>query len=464
MTLSQSQIVSTFANLLGADKIITGDRLAFRNPGYCRHSYSAGVVLTPETTADVAAICAHATECGVSVVAHGGLTGLVEGTATTQGQVAVSFERMNKILRVDPLQGVAIVQAGVVLADVIAAAKEVNLQPGVTLPSRGGCTLGGMTATNAGGVQAIRYGMMRDNILGLTAVLADGRVLDLMNCLVKNNAGYDLKQIFIGSEGTLGLITEVVIKLHAIPDKTETALVGCDDTDSLFSLLGQARSHFGGQLLSFEVMWPEYFQLTTSQPGFGPPLMQDAQGVYAILETGQWSGCPSETSPLNEFLARAYDDGHITDGIVAQSEAQRSTIWRAREDSDAVEIVHGACLSYDVGMELCNIPEYIRRLQTRLTAEFSDLSVYIYGHLGDGNLHVTLGLSPDALAERHLYDRAFYDILKDFQGTTISAEHGIGLEKKEFLPLSRTSGVLACMAELKRSFDPENILNPGKIL
>lgn len=464
MTLTQTRIVSAFTSLLGADKIITGDRLAMRNPGYCPHSYSAGVLLTPETTEDVAAICVQASRCGVSIVPHGGLTGLVEGTATTTGQVAVSFERMNKILRIDPLQGVAIAEAGVVLEDVITAAKEVNLQPGVNLPSRGSCTLGGMAATNAGGIQAIRYGMMRDNILGLTAVLADGQVLDLMNCLVKNNAGYDLKQIFIGSEGTLGLITEVVIKLHTIPAKTETALVGCADTDSLFALLRQTRAHFGGQLLSFEVMWPAYYQLTTRQPGFGPPLMRDVQGVYAIIETGQWNERPSEISPLSEFLARAYEDDHIRDGIVAQSEAQRTAIWRAREDSDAIETRHGACLSYDVGMELRDIPAYIQHLQKKLTAEFSDLAVYIYGHLGDGNLHVTLGIPPAALAGRQQYDRIFYDILKDFEGTTVSAEHGIGLEKKEFLPLSRTPGVLASMAELKRSYDPEHILNPGKIL
>ncbi|MGC1427699.1 MAG: FAD-binding oxidoreductase [Albidovulum sp.] len=227
VSITPGDLISYFSKHIGAEKVLSGDRLALRHSEYCAEAYDCGVLLLPETTQDVSAICAAATEAGVSVVPHGGLTGLVDGTGSHPGQVAISFERMNKILRVDPLQGVAIVEAGVVLQDLIDATTEQGLQPGVVLPSRGTCTLGGMVATNAGGIQAIKYGMMRDNILGLTVVLASGEVLDLNNTLVKNNAGYDLKQMFIGAEGTLGLITQIVVRLHPVPRDREVALIGC---------------------------------------------------------------------------------------------------------------------------------------------------------------------------------------------------------------------------------------------
>lgn len=319
MTITQSEIIAIFSRLLGPDKIVSGDRLAQRNPGYCPNAFDGGVLLTPETTDDVSEICSEASKHGISIVPHGGLTGLVEATETTPGFVAVSFERMNKILRIDPLQGVATVEAGTVLEDLISAAAEYNVQPGVDLPSRGTCTLGGMAGTNAGGIQAIRYGMMRDNILGLTAVLANGEVLELNNSLVKNNSGYDLKQMFIGSEGTLGLMTQIVVKLHPIPCHRETALVGCPDTDGLFSLLAHTRGHFGGQLLSFEVMWPEYYQVTTGQAGFGTSLLDEPHSVYAVIEVGEWNGVSSGESELSDYLADALEEGWVSDAICPSS-------------------------------------------------------------------------------------------------------------------------------------------------
>ncbi len=461
--LDQNAIVATFMSLLGESKVLSGDRLALRDPGYCSNSYACGVLLLPENTEDVSRICAKAGQLGLSLVPHGGMTGLVDGTQTSQGQVALSFERINSIKRIDPMQRIAVVDAGVTLQDLITACAEFNLQPGVNLPSRGSCTIGGMAATNAGGIQAIRYGMMRENILGMTVVLASGEILDLSNTLVKNNAGYDLKQLFIGSEGTLGLITQLVLKLHALPVRTETALIACPNATSLLILLEHARNQFGEQLLSFEAMWPEYFKVTSSQPGIDATVLEDTHGIYAILETGQCNELPADVSMLEDFLATAFENQTISDGIVAQSAAQRTLIWRIREDSEVPYTKHRTCLSYDVGLELQDIPIFVERLQGLLEVQYPDLGLYVFGHLGDGNLHLMLGITQDHQPDRSQFDQLVYCLLKEFAGSTISAEHGIGLEKKDYLSFSRTSSVLKNMALLKRSFDPQNILNAGKI-
>ena len=460
---NQKAIVAAFNLLLGENKVLSGDRLATRDPGYCSHNYACGVLLLPEDTDDVSRICVKVAQLGLSLVPHGGRTGLVDSTQTSQGQVALSFERINSITRIDPLQRIAVVGAGVILQDLITACADVKLQPGVDLPSRGSCTIGGMAATNAGGIQAIRYGMMRENILGMTVVLANGEILDLTNSLVKNNAGYDLKHVFIGSEGTLGLITQLVVKLHTLPVRTETALIACPDATSLLVLLEHARNHFGDQLLSFEAMWPEYFKVTSNQPGIDRNLLDDTHGIYAILETGQWNETSAATSTLSDFLATAFENQTISDGIVAQSVAQSAMIWRIREDSEVPYALYPTCLSYDVGLEIQDIPIFVQRLQQLLELEHPDLSLYVFGHLGDGNLHLMLGITREHPVARSLFDQLVYGLLKEFTGSTISAEHGIGLEKKDYLPLSCTPSVLKNMAYLKQSFDPENILNPGKI-
>ena len=452
-----------FEALIGAENVITGERLSERHPGYCADSFACGVLLTPRSTQEVSRICSLASRNGIGIVAHGGLTGLVDGTETAPGQVAVSFEKMNRIVKVDPLQGIAITEAGATLQALADAAAEHTIMPGVDVPSRGSCTIGGMVATNAGGVRAIRYGMMRDNVLGLEAVLADGTVLDVRNSLIKNNAGYDLKHLFIGSEGTLGLVTQVVVKLHDIPRRLHTALVGCAGMDGLFDLLRKARARFGGDLLSFEAMWPDYFRLTCRQPGFGPDLMRGDLAVYAVIETGQW-GEASEESPLTDFLAEAYEAGSIADAVIAQSDAQRAAIWRAREDSDAADAEHGGCLSFDVGLEIKDIPDYVTALQKRFSAEFPDVTLYVFGHLGDGNLHVMAGQpSSGKFVGRNAIEEIVYGSLAAFDGTTVSAEHGIGLEKRPHLHLSNSPDAIGCMKTLKSALDPNGALNRNKI-
>ena len=454
-----NQISELFAQAIGAKNVITGERLSLHGTGYCAASYDGGVLLTPGSAQDVSEICRLAAEHELAIVPHGGLTGLVQGTATAPGQVALSLEKMNRILDLDPVQGVVTAEAGVTLQQVIDAAEPHGLAPGVDLPSRGSCTLGGLASTNAGGIQAIRYGMARDNILGLEAVLADGTVLDLNNTLLKNNAGYDLKQLFIGSEGTLGIITKITLRLHSRPSSVQTALIGCAGTEDLFQVLASARKAFGGSLLSFEAMWPEFFtQIATH---LGNRLVSPDCGIYGVIETGHWGGTEHEEA-LTAFLAQCFEGGLLLDGTVAQSETQRRTIWQLREDADVIESLCGPCLSYDVGLRLNDIPGYVEQLQMRIAKDCPDAGCYVFGHMGDGNLHIMAGPAADP-ASHAAIDGAVYGVLQQFAGTTVSAEHGIGLEKRAHLPLSRPEAAIAAMKQLKAAFDPGLLLNPAKI-
>lgn len=452
-----------FASALRPDQIVTGDRLAARDPGYCGRSLGCRVLLLPESTEDVSAICRIADEAGIAIVPHGGLTGLVDGTASYPGQVAVSLERMNRILKIDPDQRIAVVEAGAILQDVIDAAAPYRLMPGFDIPSRGSARIGGLISTNAGGVRVLRYGMVRQNILGLEAVLAGGEVLDAMNVLQKNNAGYDLKHMFIDAEGTLGIVTRAVIALTPSPLETRIALVAAARFEDIAALLAAARTRFDSQLLSFEVMWPEYYRHTTAQPGFGPLPLSADHSIYAIIEIGFWGSEPAGECPLTDFLETAFAAEQLTDAVVARSEAQRAAIWRAREDGDSIEGHFGACIDYDVGIELGAMADYVARLRARLAETAPDHPPFVYGHIGDGNLHVTFGLPPERLKDRAIFDAAVYGSLEGLGATTVSAEHGIGEEKRDVLPLSRDAVYRAVMARVKSCLDPKGIMNPGKI-
>ena len=450
------------SNVIGAENVVSADQLKDRNPGYCKESLDAAIMVLPRNTEELAAICRVSHENSIPLVSHGGLTGLVDGTASHPGEVIVSFERMNKILRIDPIQGIADVEPGVTLQNLEEALTKHDMIVGVDIPARGSCTIGGMVSTNAGGVRVLKYGMMRQNVLGLEVVLADGKILEMISPLMKNNAGYDMKQNFIGSEGTLGLVSRIVLKLWPAPKATSCALAACEGIPQLSELFTEARRILGGDLLSFEAMWPEYYRLTTSQPGFGTPPLGPDFGIYSVIEV---SGDSDDTAQeaLMSLVEPAFENGLVSDAVVAQSEGERASIWRAREDSDAIEHGYEANLSYDIGLELKFMDSFAITLIERFKFEFPDTTPYIFGHVGDGNLHVMFGLTEEQAQNRKVYDDLLYNTVSEFEGSTISAEHGIGLEKKDYLNQSITPQTLEAMKLFKSTFDPKNILNPGKI-
>ena len=454
-------LVEQLTDIVGQSNVLTGTDVTSRNPGYCLASMDAGLLVRPATTDEVSAIAVCAQANNRVLVPHGGMTGLVQGTTSEEENIIISFERMNKVLRVDPVQNVLVAQAGVKLQDAHDAAAEYGLMLGVDIPSRGSCTVGGIISTNAGGVRVIRYGMTRENVLGLDAVLPDGSILNASNTLMKNNAGFDLKQLFIGSEGTLGLVTQAVFKLFPKPVSESTALVGADSVASIIKLLAKARKDLGSNLLSFEVMWEDYYRDSTAAPGARRPL-EDRYPLYAILEAGQWAGGANDQ--LQSFLEEALEEGSIEDAVIAASLTERNDIWKSREDSEAIIQRYDRICSYDIGFEASDIEPFVTSLKRAMAAKWPDKSVYVFGHLGDGNLHVILGHTHEEYAQRKQYDDVLYGEVARFNNSTVSAEHGIGLEKRDYLHYSRSENQRNLMQKLMQAVDPAGTLNPGKIV
>ncbi len=452
-----------FAGICPPDAIVTPGALRRRDPGYSDTSRDAGLLLRPDSTGMVAAICAAASAAGIGIVPQGGLTGLVDGTATTPGQVALSLERMTRILRVDSRQGIIVAEAGATLQQVNDAAAEHGMMTGIDIPSRGSCTIGGVISTNAGGIRVIRYGMTRDNVLGLTVVLSDGTVLSDMNTLVKNNTGYDLKQLFIGSEGTLGVVTAAVLKLFQRPAATAVALLDCPDLASAQELLALARVRADAELMAFEAMWPDYYRLTSSHLCPGREPLPPDDGLKIIIEAAGPDPDAAEAVLLDIF-EEASDASLVGEGVIAKSQSEQAAIWSLREDSDLVARPHGAILSYDVSIEAGEIAGFLARWDAARALACPEAGSYVFGHLGDCNLHVCLAVTPEQARDHAGIDRAFYGTVAATPAASFSAEHGIGLSKRAELAARSPAAKLAMMRRIKAALDPAGIMNPGKVL
>lgn len=455
-----TDIIDTLARALGEDALLTGAAVRARTCGYWDSSpLRAKAIARPRSTAEVSTLLRLCNAVKQPVVMHGGLTGCAEGHRSGDDDIVLSLERMTAIEEVDPVGSVAVVQAGVVLESLHRALAEHDLTFPVDLGARGSCTIGGNIATNAGGVTVLRYGMTRDLILGLEVVLADGRILSSMNRMLKNNAGFDLKQMFIGSEGTLGVITRAVLKLVPCAIGYQSALVAVDRFDHVVSLLTRARRCAAAPLTSFELMWGDYYRVVTGPGQLRQPLRRDHR-FYVLLD------CESVTdAPLAALLERALDDDVVADAVLARSQAQRDDFWRIRENFEPI-LAHEPSFLYDVSLPLKDMEVYIDQVAEKVCDSFGPDHLYVFGHVADGNLH--LFVQAEAGRDRdgdlkQAADRAVYEPLRQFGGS-VSAEHGIGHQKKAWLSLTRTPEEIAMMHRLKAMLDPEAILNPGVII
>jgi FAD/FMN-containing dehydrogenase len=450
-------------DLVDAGGYLPAEAVAERSAGIWRADHlEAGALVRPQSTEEVARVLAWCNEHGVAVVAQGGLTGLVHGADASPEQVILSLERMRAIEGIDPRQRTATVQAGVTLQALEEAVDEEGLLFPLDLGARGTATLGGNAATNAGGNRVIRYGMMRDMVLGLEAVLADGTVVSSMNHLIKNNTGYDLKQLFIGSEGTLGVITRLVLRLREKPATRSMALVAVDEFDKVAALLKHMDHGLGGSLSAFEALWHDFYRLVTSPPAKGRPPVQQDYPYYVLLES-QGASRELDEARFQNALEGAFEAGLIADAAVAQSEADCQAFWALRDDVE--QTMHGgAPVIFDVSLPVAAMEAYTMALPAALEAAIGEHRLFIFGHLGDGNLHVIVQVAPEAYEHlRPKVEAVVYEPLEAVGGS-VSAEHGIGLEKKPWLSLSRSPVELALMRRLKEALDPRGILNPGKIL
>jgi len=454
-----SSVVSELGRILG-ERAIVAAADARQRVGWTGEAVSAAALVRPANTEQVSATLAVCNAAGQPVVPHGGLTGLVRGASTAPDDLALSLERMNAVEDLDPTGRTMTVQAGVPLQTVQERAAEAGLMFPVDLGARGSCTIGGNAATNAGGVRVIRYGMMRQNVLGLEVVLADGRVLGSLNRMLKNNAGYDLKQLFIGSEGTLGVITRLVLRLVERPRSQDTALVGVNEFDQVSRVLRHMDASLGGRLSAFEVMWRDHYLLATRESGrHASPL--DGDYAYWVLLESLGSEPEADREDFESALAAAHEQGLIEDAVIAKSAAERGAIWGIRDDVEIL-LQFDPILLFDVSLPIRDMPAYLDEVRAALDAACPDNRCFVFGHLGDGNLHLSIAPGKRDAGLQEQVEGIVYGPLQRIGGS-ISAEHGIGLAKKPHLSLARGEAEIGLMRELKTVLDPNGILNPGKV-
>ena len=455
-------IVDALRAIVGTDGVLDQTEVATRSAGAMRQdNLKALALVRPVSTQEVSEVLQWCNANGVAVVTQGGLTGLVHGSDASGAEVILSMERMRLIEDIDCRQRTASVQAGVVLQVLQEAVAAHDLTFPLDLGARGTATIGGNAATNAGGNRVIRYGMMRDMVLGLEVVLADGTVISSMNSLLKNNTGYDLKQLFIGSEGTLGVITRLVLRLREKPQNSNVAFVAANSFDAVANLLKHMDRSLGGTLSAFEVMWQSFYQLVTTPPATGKPPVSQEYPFYVLIES-QGADRESDTQRFNAALEAAMEQGLIADAAISQSDSDCKRFWSLRDDVGQVTR-DGAPVVFDVSLPIAEMEQFAKKLGDALPQAIGDHKLWIFGHLGDSNLHVIVQVPPQVyVASRPKIEVLVYGGLKDFRGS-VSAEHGIGLEKKAWLAVSRNEAELNLMRTLKKALDPKGILNPGKI-
>ena len=425
-----------------------------------KYTGRSALLLKPATTEQVSAILAIAHETGTAIVPQGGNTGLVGGQIPFHGEVLLSLKRMNKVRSADGM--VLTAEAGVTLAAAQAAAAAQNFLFPLTLASEGSCTIGGNVSTNAGGNHVLRYGMMRALVLGLEVVLADGRVLPMLKSLHKDNTGYDLKQIFIGSEGTLGIVTAAALRLFARPAETAVAFAAVAEPEAALRLLALMQGKTGNLLSAFELVPRLGLELAARHvPGIRDPLAAPSPW-YVLLEVSGGAGVGALTDAA---LAEALEQGLVGDVVVAQTQAQARSLWHIRESISEAQKREGASIKHDISVPVAALPAFIAKATAAVVAKFPGARPVTFGHLGDGNLHFNFNAPPGGdvafLAQWDEMQLTVHDIVKEFSGS-ISAEHGIGTMKRDLLPRYKSSEELDAMRALKHAFDPKNILNPGK--
>lgn len=461
--MAHDSLVDSLRALLGPDGVLEGEAVAGRAASWIDPTpLQAAAVVRPGAVAEVAAVLRLCSARGRPVITQGGRTNLVDGAHSTAADIVLSLERMTAVEAIDRAGQTLTVQAGAPLQRVQEAAAGADLIFPLDLAARGSATVGGCAAMNAGGVRVLRYGTMRGLVLGLEAVLADGTVLTALNHMLKNNAGYDLKQLFIGSEGTLGVITRLVLRLFPKPTSVATALVACADFDQVVDLLNLLRRCLGDLLASYEVMWDDYYRLTTTPPAPSKPPLPHGSAFYVLLEA--LGGDPKgDRQRFEQALDRALNEGLLEDAVVALNERQRTDLWRVREDSEQIERQHHLTFGFDVSLPLAEMEKYVADVRSGIDLHFgSGAQCWVYGHVADGNLHINMWAPALTPADRPVVEEIVYRPLTAWGGS-ISAEHGIGLEKKPYLAWSRTAAEIETMRLLKRTLDPAGILNPGKV-
>ena len=417
-------------------------------------------VVRPASTEDVSSIMKTCTHFKQPVVVQGGMTGLSGGATPQRGELALSLERMAGIENIDKESQTMTVLAGTPLQTIQRAAENADLLFPLDLGARGSCTIGGNIATNAGGNQVIRFGMTRNLVLGLEAVLADGTIVSSMNHMLKNNAGYDLKQLFIGTEGTLGIVTKAVLRLWPMLPAKTTALCAVRGFPECVELLHKLQSRLGGSLSAFEVMWASYFHCVIDRVDGTRSPFDESYPMYVLIET-EGPHEDADREAMENALAGLLETGIVIDATLAQSERESLEFWKIRDGIGEITPLLQPMLSFDVSMPISSMPKFLERVEEKMAERYDEYTNLVFGHLGDGNLHL-------AVTTRNADDLpGFCDVIYHATNSvsgSVSAEHGVGVLRRDYLPLSRNAAEIETMHRLKSSFDPDSLLNPNRVI
>ena len=471
MAVDDATLIDALARIVGRDHVLTRDVevapyvIDWRG----RYQGAARAIVRPATSGQVAAIVAHCHEARIPIVPQGGNTGMCGGaTPDASGrEIVVSLARLRTIRAVDRQNATITVEAGATLAAVQEAAAEAGLLFPLSLASEGSCTIGGNLSTNAGGTAVLRYGNARDLVLGVEVVLADGRIWDGLRGLRKDNTGYDLKQLFIGSEGTLGIVTAAVLKLFAAGHTRLTALAAVADVARAVSLLQTMKQALGDRLVGFELMSGDALALSRKHhPDLPDPLPKHAW--YVLVQASDSALRAPLATHVEEAFAAALDDGTLADATIAQSDEQADRLWALRENISEAQRREGPNIKHDISLPISSIPAFLVDCEAELARTLPGARLVIFGHLGDGNLHYNVAapagtpgqafIENTPLANRIVHDRVAA------AGGSISAEHGIGQLKRQELTRYKSDVELELMRRLKSALDPLGLLNPGKVL
>ncbi|HVP09362.1 MAG TPA: FAD-binding oxidoreductase [Burkholderiales bacterium] len=460
----RNDLLGALAAIVGEKNVLAGEREASPYLTDWRKQFSgaAACVVRPASTAEVADTVRLCAQAGVAIVPQGGNTGLVGGSVPTgeRPEIVLQLGRMNRIRAIDTLNDTVTAEAGCVLADLQRAADDAGRLFALSLAAEGSCQIGGNLSTNAGGVNVLRYGNARDQVLGLEAVLPDGRVWDGLRGLRKDNTGYDLKQLFIGAEGTLGVITAAVLKLHPKPTASATAWIAAESPARVVELLAHMRAACGDRLSAFELVSRNCVDAVLAhRQGVADPLPAQNAPWFVLAQLDDSGSHSALGARLEQAIAEAIERSIARDAVIARNEDQRRRLWSIRESIPEAQFTN---VKHDISVPISRIPEFVERAGAALSRAFPGEPVYCFGHVGDGNLHYNVG-SPALVARRDEVNRLVYEAV-DALGGSISAEHGLGQLKRDEIARHKPAIELDLMRAVKRALDPQGLMNPGKVL
>src|SRR5580704_3453143 len=475
MNIVQTPVAPLSPELIARFRAIVGNKYAVTEPADIApyvteerglfHGHSP-LILRPGSTTEVSAICKLATEQKIALVPQGGNTGLVGGQTPHHGEVVISTRRLDKIRDIDPASNTLTCESGVVLQVAQQKAAEVDRLFPLSLGAEGSCTIGGNLSTNAGGTAALAFGVAREMALGLEVVLADGRILNGLSKLKKDNTGYDLRNLFIGAEGTLGIITAATLKLFPKPRAIETAFVGLKSPDQALKLLAISQNEAAGSLTSFELLSDIAVDFSVRHGIDVRDPLAAKHRWYVLMELS--SPRDDARATLEAILAKAMEDGVVDDAVIAANLSQRQAFWKLRDEMSAAQKPEGGSIKHDISVPVVAVPDFLAQADAAVVKLIPGSRPVPFGHLGDGNIHYNVSQpvgsdAADFLARWHEVNKVVFDIVMKMGGS-ISAEHGIGVLKRDELPDVKDKTAIELMRGIKAMLDPLGIMNPGKVL